>query len=93
MLRHILGSNSTAAALRGELDAAKESATRIARNVANASTPGFNAVLDDAMTEGTEGVDLEKEMIALADEQLRFEASAQLLSKIYQQARVAIREG
>jgi hypothetical protein len=39
-----------------------------------------------------EGVDLETEMVALADEQLRYEAMTRLLSKVYAQVRSAIRE-
>ena len=37
-------------------------------------------------------IDLEAEMVSLADEQLRFEATAKLLQKAYQGLRTAIRE-
>ena len=37
-------------------------------------------------------VDLEAEMVSLADQQLRFEATARLLQKAYEQIRISIRE-
>lgn len=37
-------------------------------------------------------VDLQQEMVSLADEQLRFEATANLLQKVYQQIRSSVRE-
>jgi hypothetical protein len=37
------------------------------------------------------GVDLETEMISLADEQLRYEATSKLLSKAYDQVRTALK--
>jgi flagellar basal body rod protein FlgB len=37
-------------------------------------------------------VNVEKEMVALADEQLRFEAATALLQKVYQQIRSSVRE-
>ena len=95
MLNNILGSNSTLAALKGELDASTAAMRGIAERVANASTPGFQGMLDDAVEGGdpVEGVDLEREMVALADEQLRFNAASQLLRKMYQAIRSSIREG
>jgi flagellar basal body rod protein FlgB len=40
-----------------------------------------------------DGVDLEQEMTGLAEEQIRFDATAQLLQKVYRQIRTGIREG
>jgi flagellar basal body rod protein FlgG len=37
------------------------------------------------------GVDIETEMISLADEQLRYEATSKLLSKAYDQVRTALK--
>jgi flagellar basal body rod protein FlgB len=37
-------------------------------------------------------VDIEREMVSLADEQLRYEAATSLLTKVYQQVRSSIRE-
>jgi flagellar basal body rod protein FlgB len=95
MLNNILGSNATLASLKGEMNASARAMREIGHRVANSSTPGFQGVLDEAM-EGDavgEGVDLESEMVALADEQLRFEAASQLVKKLYQQVRISIREG
>ena len=44
-----------------------------------------------APTEG-EAIDIEQEMVSLADEQLHFEATAKLLEKAYAQLRLAIKE-
>ena len=60
-----------------------------------AGTPDFAQTLQEAEATGMEqreGVDLEREMVALADEQLRFETTANLLQKVYQQIRSSIRE-
>ncbi len=95
MLNNILGSNGALSSLKAELNASAQAMREIGHRVANSSTPGFQGVLDQAM-EGEavgEGVDLESEMVALADEQLRFQAASQLVSKLYQQIRVSIREG
>ena len=94
MLNNILGSNAAITSLKGELDASAQAMRGIAHRVANGSTPGFQGLLDNAM-EGEavgEGVDLEAEMVSLADEQLRFGAASRLLSKLYQQVRTSLRE-
>ena len=56
-------------------------------------TQDLNRLLSaaDAAGRGNQ-VDIEREMVALADEQLRFEATSNLLAKVYQQVRSAIRE-
>ena len=49
--------------------------------------------LDDAQGAGAaEVVDMEQEMVSLAEEQIRFEAATSLLSKVYEQIRMGIRE-
>lgn len=95
MINNILGSNATLSMLKAELSASTESMRGIAERVANASTPGFQGLLDDAVEgeEPGEGVNLEREMVALADEQLRFATASQLLRKMYQTIRTSIREG
>ena len=56
-------------------------------------TPDFADALQAADAAGRgNAVDIEQEMVALADEQLRFEATANLLQKVYGQIRSAIRE-
>jgi flagellar basal body rod protein FlgB len=46
----------------------------------------------NAATGQIEAVDLEAEMVALADEQLRFEAAVKLLEQVYAQVRSSVRE-
>lgn len=50
--------------------------------MAGAAAPGATA---------TSGVDIETEMVNLADEQLRYEATSKLLSKAYDQVRTALK--
>ncbi|HLU24471.1 MAG TPA: hypothetical protein VKZ58_02010 [Longimicrobiales bacterium] len=94
MLHGLIGRGSIAPALKEALDASSQEMRRIAHRVANASTPGFSDALAGAAAAGAEGegVDLEKEMVALADEQIRFEATSRLLQKVYAQVRASVRE-
>ena len=97
MLTRLLGSESAAARLREGLDASTARARGIAHRIANASTPNFAGALDAASAQdGTqpaaEGVDLEAEMVALADEQIRFDAVSRLLQKVYAQVRASVKE-
>jgi flagellar basal body rod protein FlgB len=90
MLMRMIGEGSSAAMLKEGLSASSSRARTIADRVANASTPGsgFADALDQANGDG--GVDLEKEMVSLADEQIRFEATSQLLQKVYAQIRASV---
>lgn len=91
MIRGLLNA-STVQGLRQELDASMVRTREIAHRVTNASneTPAsFEAALGDAMQ--SEEVDLETEMVALAGEQLRYEAMGQLLQKVYGQIRSTMR--
>jgi flagellar basal body rod protein FlgB len=96
MLTRLLGSESAAARLREGLNASTERARGIAHRIANASTPNFAGALDAAAaqdgTQPAEGVDLEAEMVALADEQIRFDAVSRLLQKVYAQVRASVKE-
>jgi hypothetical protein len=96
MLTRLIGSESTAAKLKHALGESNRVVRGIAHRVANAATPerpGFADALDAASAaRATEEVDLEREMVALADEQLRFEAASSLLHKVYQQIKSSIRE-
>ena len=95
MLNRLVGSETTVAMLKEGLNASSDAVSGIAHRVANAGTPDFAQALEEAEATGAQqrdGVDLEREMVALADEQLRFEATANLLQKTYQQIRSAIRE-
>lgn len=100
MLHRLIGRNTAVSMLKEGLDASSLRARQIAHRVANASTPnggGFAGVLERAQVIGPDGqpvneVDLETEMVALADEQIRFEAATRLLQKVYQQVRASVRE-
>ena len=91
MIHGLIGS-STVQGLREELDTSmvrsREIAHRIA-NAANGTTASFESALDGAMAEGE--VDLEEEMVHLANEQIRYEAASQLLQKVYGQIRATMR--
>lgn len=97
MLSRLIGSETTAGKLKDALGESTRVVRGIAHRVANAATPRrdeFAGVLDAATAERAgEEVDLEKEMVALADEQLRYEAASALLHKVYQQIKSGIREG
>ena len=92
MLSRLIGNGTTAAQLRQGLSASSRNVRAIAHRVANASNPDFVAVLDAFGNPTMDDVRIEEEMVALADEQLRFEATASLLQKVYQQMRSSIRE-
>jgi len=95
MFARLVGSDSAVTQLKEGLDASSRAVKGIAHRVANAGNPDFAQALEQAQATGIPGdapVDLEREMVALADEQLRFETSANLLQKVYQQIRSSIRE-
>lgn len=92
MLTRLIGSETTAAQLKEGLDVSSRTVRGIAHRVANAGTPDFAQALESAEAAGEGTVDIEREMVALADEQIRFEATANLLAKVYEQLRSSIRE-
>ena len=86
-----------ASELKDALDVGSQRVRAIADRVSKASlqnqdgfalhgTSGANGA-----AAGTSGVDIETEMINLADEQLRYEATSKLLSKAYDQVRTALK--
>ena len=91
---------SSAASLREGLDASSVRTRSIADRVSKASlanADGFAlpATVGEAPNGGGApgaGVDLEAEMMSLADEQLRYETTAKLLEKTYQKIRMSIRD-
>jgi flagellar basal body rod protein FlgB len=91
MLAGLIGRSTAVSALKEGLDVSTQRTRVTAHRVANATTPGggFADVLDAATGEA---IDLEAEMVALADEQLRFDATARLLQKVYAQVRSSVRE-
>lgn len=89
---------SGAAQLRQGLDVSSARTRGIADRVAKASLgngDGFalpTTAAEGAVVQPGEKVDVESEMVSLADEQLRYEATAKLLEKTYAQLRSVIRD-
>jgi hypothetical protein len=82
--------------LKDSLDISAKRTKAIADRVARASLgskDGFALPATGAPTvEGEGPIDIEQEMVSLADEQLHFEATAKLLQKAYEQMRMSIRD-
>ena len=94
MLNRLMASGSTVSELKAGLGRSTQNVRQIAHRVANAGSGqvgDFASVLEEA--QGGQRVDLEKEMVSLAEEQIRYEATSKLLSKVYQQIRSSIRAG
>ena len=97
MLYGFFGRVTQSVNLRESLDASVQRSRLIADRVSKATLmegDGF-ALPEEGGEPGTmqEGpIDLEAEMVSLADEQLYFEATARLLQKAYEQVRMSIRE-
>ncbi len=95
MLSRLFGSGSTVAQLKAGLDASSRAVRGIANRVANAGDATFAQALQNAQGTAASGnapVDIQKEMVDLADEQVRFQTTASLLQKTYQQIRSSVRE-
>ena len=93
-----IGRVSSASHLKEALDVSSQRTRVIADRVAKASLQqpngGFALPQENAPAGSPEQgpIDLEAEMVSLADEQLRYEATAKLLQKAYQNIRTSIRE-
>lgn len=90
---------SSAASLRSALDVSAARTRAIGDRVAKASLDGGDGFALAASAAGSpEGArpgppaDLEGEMVSLADEQLRYEATAKLLEKTYSTIRLSLRD-
>ena len=96
MLYGFIGRTSSANTLRDALDVSSQRARLIADRVASASVggSGFTLPAEGQAPGSTETgpVNLEAEMVSLADEQIRFEATAKLLQRAYQHLRTSIRD-
>jgi flagellar basal body rod protein FlgB len=97
MLFGILGRATNANDIKDALDLSAQRTRAIAGRVAQASVNnanGFSLPVDPVTGKPVENgqVDLEAEMTSLADEQLRYEATAKLLEKTYAQLRTSIRD-
>ena len=87
---------SQASRLRDQLDVSAQRTRAIASRVAQASLKngdGFALPGQPGAPETTPTgqVDVESEMVNLADEQVRFEATAKMLQTTYQQIRLSIK--
>ena len=96
MLPPVLARATDSNLLRDMLDVSMTRTKTIADRVSRASlssTDGFSLTpAGKAPVEGDAAIDIEQEMVSLADEQLHFEATAKLLEKAYAQMRLAIKE-
>ena len=94
MLFGFIGRISSANQLKENLDLGAQRTRGIAQRVAGATLQnqaGFAMPTGEVVSK-PEGVNLEAEMSSLADEQLRYEATAKLLEKTYQQIRLSMRD-
>ncbi len=93
MLFGFIGRTSSAPQLKESLDLSAQRTRAIAQRVAGATVANQSGfAMPGAAGEPVEAVNLEAEMTALADEQLRYEATAKLLEKTYTRIRLSIRE-
>ena len=96
MLSRLIGTDTASAQLKEGLSASQRSMREIAHRVANSGNPDFAEAFDAALVSGHRGVERaaarERDMVALVDEAIHFEAATNLLSKVYQQVRSSIRE-
>lgn len=97
MLTKLFGDGSSVSDLKAGMDRSTENVRGIAHRLANASNKeggDFASVLGQAQADGTtEKLDLESQMVALAEEQIHFETASRLLEKVYQQIRSSLRDG
>lgn len=96
MLYGFIGRVTAAPQLKEALDVGSQRARLIADRVSKATlanADGFNLppVPGEPGSAEAGAVDLESEMVSLADEQIRFEATSKLLEKSYQQLRTSLR--
>ena len=96
MLHGFIGRVSAANHLKLGLDQGAQRTRLIADRVSKATMQGADGfalagVPSEPGSDAEGAVDLESEMVSLADEQLRFEATSKLLQKAYQQIRLSLR--
>ncbi|MBY0489597.1 MAG: hypothetical protein K2R93_07120 [Gemmatimonadaceae bacterium] len=97
MLFGLIDRTTSATSLKSALDKSVERSRGIADRVANATVNNGDGFSLEAKTGNAQAnanpVNVETEMVALADEQLRFLATSRLLEKTYQSLRTAIKGG
>ncbi|MEO9019149.1 MAG: flagellar basal body rod C-terminal domain-containing protein [Gemmatimonadaceae bacterium] len=99
MITGFISRVTPAGELKEALDVGTQRVRAIADRVSKASLlnqdgfalPGSAAGANGAAAGATSGVDIETEMVNLADEQLRYEATSKLLAKAYDQVRTALK--
>jgi len=97
MLYGFISRVSSSVQLKESMDLSTQRTRIIADRVSKATLPNADGfALPQAQADpgtGLEGeVDIESEMVSLADEQLHFEAAAKLLQKTYEKIRLSLRE-
>jgi flagellar basal body rod protein FlgB len=97
MLRALFGPSSLTRMLRGGLEEASATHRAIAQRVAGALSSSTSVDFSDKLqAQGAQAkldeADLQRDMAALADTQLRYEADAKLLQAAYARLRAAIRD-
>jgi flagellar basal body rod protein FlgB len=93
MIRDLFGPSTVPAMLRGGLEETSATHRAIAARVAGAVSQSGNVDFSAALAAGAarlDQADLQTDMVALVDTQLRYEADAQLLREAYQRLRTAI---
>ena len=99
MISGFIGRVTAAGELKDALDIGTQRVRAIADRVSKASLmnqdgfalPGTPGASGAGGGTTSSGVDIETEMVNLADEQLRYEATSKLLSKAYEQVRTALK--
>ena len=96
MIRGLFGPTSVTSQLRGGLEEASAThraiAERIARAGQTSSNTDFADTVDAKAAEQAREEDLQRDMGALADTQLRYETDATLLKAAYGRLRAAIQD-
>jgi flagellar basal body rod protein FlgB len=97
MLFGLIDRTTSATSLKSALDKSVERSRGIADRVSKASLQNGDGFSLEAKTGNANAaanpVNVEDEMVGLADEQLRFLATSRLLEKTYQSLRTAIKGG
>ena len=95
MLKALFGASTMTSMLRGGLEEASATHRAIAQRVAGALSASSSVEFPDALAaqnaKQASEADLENDMTALADTQLRYEADAKLLKAAYARLRSALR--
>jgi flagellar basal body rod protein FlgB len=96
MIKGLFGSSSITSALRVGLEDAMAAHRAIAARVAGAATSSSRVSFEDTLkakqAKASQEANLQRDMTALADTEIRYEAEAKLLQGAYAGLRAALRE-